>query len=111
MHRLLLRDEKANASEAFHSARAEASALDASAARAAALNAQVTTRASTLHMFRMCWSVICETWYPSLLRSMTARQVTELEDAILRMDAEADELVASRAPLEAQRQQLMQCGC
>ena len=35
------RDQKAAASEAFHSARAEASALDARAARAAALDAQV----------------------------------------------------------------------
>ena len=42
MTRLPRRDEKVAASEAFHSARAEASALDASAARAAALNAQVT---------------------------------------------------------------------
>ena len=39
-----------------------------------------------------------------------ARQVTELESAIARMEAEADELVASRTPLEAQRQQLIKCG-
>ena len=37
------RDEKAAAAEAFHSARAEASALDARAARAAALETQVDT--------------------------------------------------------------------
>ncbi len=35
--------------------------------------------------------------------------MTELETAITRMEAEADELVASRTPLEAQRQQLVKC--
>ena len=37
-------------------------------------------------------------------------QVTELEAASARMEVEAEELVASRAPLEARRQQLLGCG-
>ena len=42
--------------------------------------------------------------------SVLVSQVTELEAASARMETEAQELVASRAPLEAQRQQLLECG-
>ncbi len=37
-------------------------------------------------------------------------KVTELEAASARMEGEAEQLVASRAPLETRRQQLLRCG-
>ena len=60
---------------------------------------QATSRFAAVTCFKLEQSII--------QLGATARQVTELEAASARMEAEANELTASRAPLETRRQQLV----